>query len=154
MRRIEVVITPWTLDTFKEAALELGIAEFNIVEVRRCGAGAIESQKRLYRGQEHTVDLLPRLKLEFTLFDDDVKATLQQLLELVHPESIAVFKVDQSVRPANGDLSGSQSPVPIANRSPSAPTCEIVGYIPRRSDEGSDLSSGGPRRNTADVKIG
>jgi nitrogen regulatory protein PII len=154
MKRLEAVIAPWTLDTFKETALELGISEFNIVEVRRCGGVAIESQKRLYRGQEHTVDFLPRLKLEFVLFEDDVKATLHQLLELVHPESIAVFKVDKTVCPTDGDLSDSQSPVPTANRPPLAAASAIVGYIPRRGNEGSNLSVGGPIRTTADVKIG
>jgi nitrogen regulatory protein P-II 1 len=97
MKRIETVITPWSLDTFKEAAPKLGISEFNLVEVYSAGCTTIERRKRLYRGHEYTADLLPRLKLEFVLFDDDVKATLHQILELVHPESIAVFKLDQTI---------------------------------------------------------
>jgi len=32
------------------------------------------------------------------MFDDDVQTALHQLLELVHPESISIFRLDQEVR--------------------------------------------------------
>ena len=102
MKRIEAVIAPWTLDKFKEAAAELGIAEFDLVQVYRSGSTTAAGRQRLCRGREFAADLLPRLKLEFVLFDDDVQTTLHQLLEFVSPESIAIFKVDQTIRPAKG----------------------------------------------------
>jgi hypothetical protein len=52
----------------------------------------------MYRGLEFKADLSPRLRVEFVMFDDDVQAPLHQLLELVHPESISVFRLDQEVR--------------------------------------------------------
>jgi len=97
MKRIEAVITPWTLDTFKEAAPGLGISEFDLVEVHRSGCKTVEAQRRLYRGSQYTADL-PRVRLEFVLLDDDVQTTLHQLDKLIHPESIAVFTLDQIVR--------------------------------------------------------
>jgi nitrogen regulatory protein PII len=102
MKRIEMVITPWTLDAFKEAARQLGISDFDLIEVYRSGCATVETQQRLYRGHEFAADLLPRLRLEFVLLDDDVQTALHQLLQLVHPESIAVFKTDQTVWPAKG----------------------------------------------------
>jgi nitrogen regulatory protein PII len=108
MKRIETVITPWSLDTFKEVAPKIGISEFNLIEVYSTGRTTVEERKRLYRGTEYTTDLLPRLKIEFVLFDDNVKATLHQLLVLVQPESIAVFKVDQTLWPARGTRLPSQ----------------------------------------------
>jgi hypothetical protein len=54
----------------------------------------------LYRGCEYAVDLVPSLRLEFVLFDDDVQTTLHDLLELIHPESIAVFTLNQIISPA------------------------------------------------------
>ena len=98
MKRIEAIIAPWTLDTFKEAAPQLGISEFELVEVYRSGCESIEGGKRLYRGLEFKADLSPRLRVEFVMFDDDVQATLHRLLELVHPESISVFRLDREVR--------------------------------------------------------
>jgi nitrogen regulatory protein P-II 1 len=102
MKRIEAVIAPWTLDTFKEAAPQLGISEFELVEVYRSGCESIEGGKRIYRGLEFKANLSPRLRVEFVMFDDDVQATLHRLLELVHPESISVFRLDQEVRTNSG----------------------------------------------------
>jgi len=108
MKRIEAVILPRNLDTFKEAAPRLGITEFTLIEVYRSGCTTIDKQTRLYRGREFTADFLPCLKLEFALFDDAVQTTLHQLLELVNPESIAVFGLDQTLRLvlAKGHLTG------------------------------------------------
>lgn len=102
MKRIEAVITPWTLDTFERAAFRLGISEFDVVDVYRAGCEIIEQRERLYRSNEFATDLLPRLKLEFVLFDNDVQTTLHRLLELVNPESIAVFKLEHTLRSAKG----------------------------------------------------
>lgn len=98
MRRIEAVITPRTLDTFKEAAPRLGIATFDLVDVYRSGCATIERGQRLYKGREFTAALLPCLRVEFVLFNDDVHATVHQLLQPAHPESISVFRLDQEVR--------------------------------------------------------
>jgi nitrogen regulatory protein PII len=98
MKRIEAVITPWTLDTFKAAAPRLGISEFELVEVYRLGSETTVGAKGLYQGCESRADLSPRLRVEFVMFDDDVQATVHRLLELIHPESISVFRLDQEIR--------------------------------------------------------
>jgi nitrogen regulatory protein PII len=124
MKRIEAVIAPWALDAFKEAAPKLGISEFDLVEVHRSACAAVEGQRRRYRGSEYTADL-PRLRLEFVLFDDDVQTTLHHLLKLTHPESIAVFKLDQIVRtipPTNGHLTQSPRPCHTISEPGAVPT--------------------------------
>jgi nitrogen regulatory protein PII len=98
MKRIEAVITPWALDTFKETVSQLGISEFELVKVYCSGCESIEGGKRIYRGLEFKADLSPRRRGAFVMFDDDVQAALHQLLELVYPESISVFRLDQEVR--------------------------------------------------------
>lgn len=106
MNRIEAVITPWALDVFKEVAPRLGISEFDIVQIHRSGDALAGGRQQLYRGCEFTADL-SRLRLEFLLFDDKLEDTLDQLCELVHPESVTVLKLDQHVRttsPTNGNL--------------------------------------------------
>jgi nitrogen regulatory protein PII len=152
MKRIEVVIAPWALDIFKEAAPGLGITEFDLVEVYRSGCTTIERQKRLYRGREFTADLLPCLKLEFVLLDDEVQTTLHQLLELVNPETIAIFRVDQTLRPAKGHLTSVPPRDRTTNRPTQAETRQIAGFVRRRSDEDCDQSSDVPLKNTADAK--
>ena len=98
MKKIEAVIAPWALDTFKEMAPQLGISDFELVQVYRAGCETAERRKRLNRGHEFTSDFSARLRVEFIMFDGDVQAAVHQLLELVHPESISVFRVDQEVR--------------------------------------------------------
>jgi nitrogen regulatory protein PII len=99
MKRIEAVIKPWTLDEFKEAAPSLGISDFDVIEVYCSRSGSIEG-RHLYRGSEYSPDLLPHLRLEFVVFDDDLESMLQNLFELVHPESVAIFTVDHTIRQA------------------------------------------------------
>lgn len=98
MKRVEAVIKCADLDAFKEAAANLGVFEFDVSEVRRSPGVGFQERRRLYRGQEFTVDLLSRLKVEFVVFDDDAKAIVHALLELLRPESVAIFKIDEVVR--------------------------------------------------------
>jgi|SRR5580693_5867862 nitrogen regulatory protein PII len=141
MKRVEAVITPWTLDEFKEAALELKILEFNSVEVQHSSSVTVARETRLHRGREYTVDLLPRLKLEFVLFDDDVRATLEKLAELVHPEIIAVFKLEQIIPIAESNLSSDPSLGRAVSRSTEAVLRQIGGSDPRKSAKDHTYSS-------------
>jgi nitrogen regulatory protein PII len=138
MKRIEATITPSNLDTFKSVVRELEIAEFDIIEVYRSSTTATEGRHRLYRGREFVADLPPRLKLEFVVFDDDVQTTLHQLAELVHPESIAVFQLEQTHRlaaeqltdPPPSDRTTNQQSAEMAMR-------EIIGMFARNGSKGS-----------------
>jgi nitrogen regulatory protein PII len=116
MKRIEAVITPSTLDSFKEAAFRLGISEFELVEVYRLGCETIEGANGLYRGSEYTAELSPRLRVEFVMFDDDVQKTLHGLLQLVHPESISVFRLDQEVRTIPSAQAGARRLIPVSRQ--------------------------------------
>jgi nitrogen regulatory protein P-II 1 len=98
MKRMEMLVKPTALESFKFAAQELGISEFEVSEVRSWPTADLRERQRLYRGQEFTVDLLPRLKLEFLVFDRDVKGLLQRVLELVDPERVAIFRVDEVLK--------------------------------------------------------
>jgi nitrogen regulatory protein PII len=150
MKRIETVITPWTLDAFKEAAPELGISEFDIIEVYRSDCTTNEGRQRLYRGRTFAADLLPRLKLEFVLFDDDVQSTLHQLLELVRPESIGVFQLDQTHRPANNHLTNLPPLRPTATDYPAeTPTRQVGEFVSRTRNSNSDNCSAVVLRNAA-----
>jgi nitrogen regulatory protein PII len=106
MKRIEAVIPPAALNSFKEAAFRLGISEFELVEVYRLGCETVDGGNGLYRGGEYRTELSPRLRVEFVMFDDQVQKTLHGLLQDVHPESISIFRLDQEVRtiqPAHSD---------------------------------------------------
>jgi len=134
MKRIEVIITPWSLDDFKDEATRLNISEFDVVEVYRAGCAVGEGRPQLYRGREFKSDLRPRLRVEFVLFDDAVQSILHELLDVLHPESIAVFKLDQEVRAisaTNGHLTSTFPYQERASTPQRAPQPQIIGFIPR-----------------------
>jgi nitrogen regulatory protein PII len=97
MKRVEVVMTSSALDMFKSSATSLGIFEYDVSDVRLSPRVAVKERQRLYRGQEYTLDLLPRVKVEFALLDEDTKLIVQNLLTLVTPDSIAIFPLDQLI---------------------------------------------------------
>src|SRR5271157_2359063 len=93
MKRVEVIIECAALAKFKDAAPKLGVEEFDATEVY-CSAGVEVRESTRCRGREIAAALLPRLKIDFVVSDRDVKVTLHNLLECMHPESVAIFRVD------------------------------------------------------------
>jgi len=141
MKRIEAVISPWTLDVFKEAAAGLGIREFELVEVYRFGCETPDRQKRIYRGSQFTADLAPRLRVEFVMFDDDVRNALDCLLELVHPESISVFRLDQEVRTISSRHPDANNSFFSGEPSAAKPLPRAIGSNPNHTDSGRSMNA-------------
>jgi hypothetical protein len=98
MKRIEVVITPLGLDAFKDAATRLGISEFDLIQVYRSVRPGVKLGSRFDGGCEFTSDMVPRLRVEFVLFDDALDRSLRTLRELVTLESVTIFTLDHDLR--------------------------------------------------------
>ena len=62
MKKIEAIIQPFKLDQVKEVLQAIGIDGMTISDVR--GHGRQKGHTEVYRGQEYTVDLLPKVKIE------------------------------------------------------------------------------------------
>jgi nitrogen regulatory protein PII len=97
MKRVEVVMKSSALDTFKDSAASLGISEYDVSEVRISPSLAVKERQRLYRGQEYTLDLLSRVKVEFAIFDEDARRVAQNIFALAAPDSIAIFALDELI---------------------------------------------------------
>jgi nitrogen regulatory protein PII len=97
MKRVEVVMKPSALDAFKNSAASLGISEYDVSDVRVSPSLALKERQRLYRGQEYSLDLLSRVKVEFAVFDDDARRVAQNILTLAAPDSIAIFALDELI---------------------------------------------------------
>jgi len=139
MKKIEAVIQPRALEMFKAMAGRLGISDFDLVELYRSGGETAEEGKRLYRGQAYYTEMSRRLKLEFVLFDDDVQAVLHQLVELVNPESIAVFPVDETMRQVAGHFDQSPRLAAKPNRAVEQTIREIIGVAPEGGHNDPDF---------------
>ncbi|HYP05026.1 MAG TPA: P-II family nitrogen regulator [Bryobacteraceae bacterium] len=65
MKKIEAIVQPFKMEEVKEALKAIGIDGMTITEVR--GHGRQKGHKEVYRGQEYTVDLLPKVKIEMVV---------------------------------------------------------------------------------------
>ena len=67
MKRVEAIIKPFKLDDVKDALTAAGIVGMTVTEVR--GFGRQKGHTEMYRGNEYTVDFLPKMKVEVVVPD-------------------------------------------------------------------------------------
>ncbi len=106
MKKIEAIIQPFQLDVVKDALIAIGIDGMTVSEVR--GHGRQKGHKEVYRGQEYTVDLLPKVKLEIAVTNarfEEVIATLESAARTgkIGDGKIFVSELSEVVRIRNGD---------------------------------------------------
>jgi nitrogen regulatory protein P-II 1 len=104
MTKVEAIIQPSKLDAVKEALAELGVDGLTISEVR--GHGRQKGHTEMYRGREYSVDLLPKIKIESVMDDNQVDAVVKAILETaatgkIGDGKIFLSKVDQAIRIRN-----------------------------------------------------
>jgi nitrogen regulatory protein P-II 1 len=104
MTKIEAIIQPSKLDAVKEVLSGLGIDGLTISEVR--GHGRQKGHTEMYRGQEYSVDLLPKIKIESVMNDNLVDAAVQAILETaatgkIGDGKIFLYKVEEAIRIRN-----------------------------------------------------
>ncbi len=106
MKKIEAIIQPFQLDVVKDALIAIGIDGMTVTEVR--GHGRQKGHKEVYRGQEYTVDLLPKVKLEIAVTNarfEEVIATLESAARTgkIGDGKIFVSELSEVIRIRNGD---------------------------------------------------
>ena len=106
MKKIEAVIQPFKLDEVKEALKGIGIDGMTISDVR--GHGRQKGHKEIYRGQEYSVDLLPKIKLEMVVpagRSEEVIRTLTAAARTgkIGDGKIFVYDVAEAIRIRNDD---------------------------------------------------
>ncbi|MCM1307534.1 MAG: P-II family nitrogen regulator [Butyrivibrio sp.] len=106
MKKLEIIIKPEKLEDLKKILDENeanGIMITNIM-----GYGAQKGFKRIYRGNEYFVNLLPKVKVETVVPDE----TAEQIIELVTKEistgnigdgKIFVYNVEDAIRVRTGE---------------------------------------------------
>ena len=67
MKKIEAIIKPFKLDDVKDALTAAGIIGMTVTEGR--GFGRQKGHTEMYRGNEYTVDFLPKMKVEVVVPD-------------------------------------------------------------------------------------
>ena len=104
MTKLEAVIQPSRFEAVKEILTEIGIGGMTVSDVR--GHGRQKGHTESYRGREYSIDLLPKVKIEMVLPDEQVDAAVDAILKTASTGKIGdgkifVSKVDQAIRIRN-----------------------------------------------------
>ena len=91
MKKIEAIIKPFKLDEVKEALQEIGLKGITVTEAKGCGRQ--KGHTELYRGAEHVVDFLPKVKLEIVVEDTLVERAIEAIQQAAHTGRIGDGKI-------------------------------------------------------------
>jgi nitrogen regulatory protein P-II 1 len=104
MTKLEAIIQPSRFEAVKDALREIGIDGMTVSDVR--GHGRQKGHTEVYRGNEYTIDLLPKVKIETVVPDNLVDGAVQAILKTAKTGKIGdgkVFlsRVDEAIRIRN-----------------------------------------------------
>jgi len=77
MKLVEAIIKPFKLEDVRDALGEIGVQGLTVSEAT--GFGRQKGHTELYRGAEYVVDLVPKVKLEVVVRDDQADAVVDAI---------------------------------------------------------------------------
>jgi nitrogen regulatory protein P-II 1 len=106
MKKIEAAIKPFKLYDVTDALSAIGVRGLTVSEVR--GFGRQSGHAELYRGREHVVDFLPKVKLEIIVSDEMVAHVLETIGKAARTGRIGdgkvfVMPMDEAIRIRTGE---------------------------------------------------
>jgi nitrogen regulatory protein PII len=106
MKMVCAIFRPHRLQEIKEALSDAGIVGMTATDVR--GAGRQKGQVERYRGSEYSIDLVPKLKLEIAVEDDQVETVIKAIRDAAYTGEIGdgkifIYPLDDSLRIRTGE---------------------------------------------------
>lgn len=91
MKKIEVIVKPFKLESVKEALTGLGIAGMTVSEVK--GYGRQKGHTEVYRGAEYQVEFNPKTKIEIVVAAEMVDKVVTAVREAANTDKIGDGKI-------------------------------------------------------------
>jgi nitrogen regulatory protein P-II 1 len=91
MKLVSAVIKPFKLDDVKGALDAYGINGMTVSEAS--GYGRQRGHTEVYRGAEYTVDLVPKIKVEILVDEDDAQSVVDVIVKTAQTGRIGDGKV-------------------------------------------------------------
>jgi nitrogen regulatory protein P-II 2 len=106
MKLIMAVIKPFKLDEIRDALTRVGIHGLTVTEAK--GYGRQKGHTEIYRGNEYTVNLLPKLKIEVAVASAQVEKVTAAIIGAAKTGEIGdgkifVMELDHAVRIRTGE---------------------------------------------------
>lgn len=107
LKKVELIIRPEKLEEVKEIFNELQIYGMTVAMVSGCGNQ--KGRKKIYRGTEFSLNLLPKIKIETVVHDEIVNELISQIIGKIKTGEVGdgkifVYNVEQAVRIRTGDM--------------------------------------------------
>ena len=101
MKKVEMIVRPEKLEDVKEILNELQIFGMTVTMVSGCGHQ--KGRKKVYRGTEFSLNLLPKVKVETVVHDDIVTELIAKITEQIKTGEVGdgkifVYNVEQSIK--------------------------------------------------------
>jgi len=106
LTKIECILRPGKLEDVKEAVNKYGIHGMTVTQVIGCGLQ--KGRTEVYRGAEYSINLLPKIKLEMVIPDEDVAEVLKIITNVARTGEIGdgkifTYKIDNAIRIRTGE---------------------------------------------------
>lgn len=106
MTKIEIITRPSKLEELKEAMNQIGVTGMTVSQVFGCGLQ--RGHTEVYRGQEHVMNLLPKIKVEIVVCEVPVADVLEAAKKACHTGQIGdgkifVSAIENAVRIRTGE---------------------------------------------------
>lgn len=106
MKKIEIITRPEKLDEIKEALDRMGFQGMTVSEVIGCGLQ--KGRKGVFRGQEYSINLISKIKIEIVTRDKWVDDIVSRVAEVARTGEIGdgkifIYPVERAVRIRTGE---------------------------------------------------
>ncbi|HVU35551.1 MAG TPA: P-II family nitrogen regulator [Opitutaceae bacterium] len=101
MKLIIAIIKPFKLEEVKDALTAVGVEGMTVSEAK--GFGRQKGHTEIYRGNEYTVDFLPKVRLEIAVADDVAASAVEAIKKAgktgkIGDGKIFVMGMDEAIR--------------------------------------------------------
>ena len=106
MKRVEAIIRPERLQAVKQALIDLGHAGLTVYDVQ--GHGTQKGITQQWRGQEYSIDLLPKVSVMAVVHDHEVQDIVDVITRIARTDRIGDGKIfiqpiEQVIRVRTGE---------------------------------------------------
>lgn len=106
MKLVTAIVKPFKLDDVKTALKAVGVEGMTVTEVQ--GFGRQGGHTETYRGAEYQVDLIPKVKVEAVVADEDAEGVADAIVEAARTDKIGdgkvwITPVDRIIRIRTGE---------------------------------------------------
>lgn len=91
MKLITAIVKPFKLDDVKSALRDAGVQGMTVTEVQ--GFGRQRGHTEVYRGQEYTIDFVPKVRIEVLVDEDAVDGVIDTIVAAAKTDKIGDGKI-------------------------------------------------------------